>query len=184
MRTFHVSVVLPYGILIPLLEIFYNVKLNELFARIKWKPVALLLIALAVIVVLLLGSLGNMSFNLFAPSYKGGGDIRVRSWADPVRVDLRGTATARVDVKNVGKEPSSIRMYLEPLDPYSSSFIFDDTGSQKTNKTLSLGPGESKDLGFIIRFNATYGGKYGIKVTVAPGGENIKDEIFFDVVEK
>jgi len=182
MLTFHVSVVLPYGILSPLREIFYNVKLNELFARIKWKPVALLIIALAVIVVLLFGSLGNMSFNLFAPSYKEGGDIRVRSWADPSRVDLRGTATARVDVKNVGKESSNIRVRLETYDP--PSLLFADSGSEKANESISLGPGESRELGFKLRFNATYGGRYGVKVTVSPGGENIDDEIFFDVVEK
>jgi hypothetical protein len=156
------------------------VKLNELLARIKWKPVAILLFVLAVLFVVLFGSLGNMSFNLFSPSYKEGGDIRVRSWADPARVDLRGTATARVDVKNVGKEASNIRVRLETYNP---SLLFMDTVSQKANESISLGPGESRELGFKLRFNATYGGRYGVKVTVSPGGENIEDEIFFDVTE-
>jgi hypothetical protein len=156
------------------------VKLNELLARIKWKPVAILLVVLAVLFVFLFGSLGSMSFNLFAPSYKEGGDIRVRSWADPSRVDLKGTANARVDVKNVGKEASNIRVRLETYNP---SLLFMDTVSQKANESISLGPGESRELGFKLRFNATYGGRYGVKVTVSPGGENIEDEIFFDVAE-
>jgi hypothetical protein len=157
------------------------VKLNELLARIKWKPVVILFIALAVIVALLFGSLGNMSFNLFAPSYKEGGDIQVRSWADPSGVDLKGTSFARVDVKNVGKEASNIRVRLETYNP---SLFFIDTGSQKANESISLGPGESRELGFKLRFNATYGGRYGVKVTVSPGGENIEDEVFFNVAEK
>jgi hypothetical protein len=157
------------------------VKPNELLARIKWKPVAILLLVLAVLFVVLFGSLGNMSFNLFSPSYKEGGDIRVRSWADPARVDLRGSASARVEVKNVGKEASNIRLRLETYNP---GLFFMDTESQKANESVSLGPGESRELGFKLRFNATYGGRYGVKVTVSPGGENIEDEIFFDVVEK
>jgi hypothetical protein len=171
----------PISILILSGKIFYNVKLNEILARIKWKPVAVLVIVLAVLFVVLFGSLGNMSFNLFSPTYKEGGDIRERSWADPGRVDLKGTSFARVDVKNVGTEASNIRVRLETYNP---SLFFIDTESQKANETVSLGPGESRQLGFKLKFNATYGGRYGVKVTVSPGGENIEDEIFFDVVEK
>ena len=159
-------------------------KLNELLARIKWQSVIVLLIAIVVLGAIFWGALDLKPVTLFAPTYKEGGDIQERSWADPGRVDLRGSSTARVEVKNIGKEPTNIRIFLEPLDPYSSSFTFDDTGSQKTNRSLSLGPGESKDLGFKIRFNATDVGKYGLKVTVSPGGENIDDEIYFDVFEK
>jgi hypothetical protein len=157
------------------------VKLNELLARVKWKPVILLLVLVAVLVAVFWGALDLKPVTLFAPSYKEGGDIQVRSWADPGRVDLRGTSTARVEVKNVGKESTNVWIRLETYNP---GLLFDETGGQKANESLSLGPGESRALGFKIKFNATYGGKYGVKVTVSPGGENIDDEIYFDVFEK
>jgi len=124
---------------------------------------------------------GGLSFSLFPQGFKGAGDIQVRSWADPSVVDLHGTATARVEVKNVGKEGGNIRLWLET---YNQGLYFVDTGTQKVNETVSLGPGESRELGFRVKVNATYGGRYGLKVTVSPGGENIEDEIFFTVAGK
>ncbi len=156
-------------------------KLNELLARVKWKSVILLLAALAVLGAVFWGALDLKPITLFTPSYKEGGDIQVRSWADPGRVELRGSSTARVEVKNTGKESNNVLVRLETYNP---SLVFDETGAQKANESLSLGPGESRALGFKIKFNATYGGKYGVKVTVSPGGENIDDEIYFDVFEK
>ncbi len=156
-------------------------KLNELLARIKWQSVIVLLAVIVVLAAVFWGALDLKPVNLFAPSYKEGGDVQVRSWADPSSVALRGTSTARVEVKNIGKESSNVLIRLETYDP---SLLFDDTGSQKANESISLGPGESRALGFKLRFNATYGGTYVVKVVVSPGGENIDDEINFDVVDK
>jgi hypothetical protein len=157
------------------------VKLNELLARIKWQSVIVLLAAIVVLAAIFWGALDLKPVTLFAPTYKEGGNVQVRSWADPGRVELRGTSTARVEVKNIGKESNNVLIRLETYNP---SLLFDETGSQKANESISLGPGESRELGFKLRFNATYGGKYGVKVTVSPGGENIDDEIYFDVFEK
>jgi len=152
--------------------------LTDLFARVKWKSVLLLLL-LVVLSIAILWVL--FSFKPFGQSYKGEGVIQVRSWADPVRVDLSGKSTAKVEIKNKGEDNADV---LVKLETYDSVLSFDATGNQKVNETVSLGHGESRELRFKVLFNATHGGTYGLKVAVSPKGENIVDEIFFDVFEK
>jgi hypothetical protein len=76
-------------------------KISDLATRIKWKPVLALLLVIIIVVFFLFG--GSVP-SLFQEKWKGDGDIQEMSWADPASVETDGTAKAKVEVKNVGKE--------------------------------------------------------------------------------
>ena len=117
----------------------------------------------------------------FGQSYKGEGDIQVRSWSDPSRIETSGKSTAKVEVKNAGDDDADVLVKLEAFDPALS---FEQTGGQVVNESIRLGRGESRELRFKVVFNATHGGRYGLKETVSSRTGSIEDEIFFDVFEK
>ena len=155
-------------------------KPTDILYRIKWKPVLALAFVLLIVAYILFGGQGIKA--PFQETWKGEGTIQEMSWADPSSVELDGNARAKVEVRNNGKEAEDVKIRLTA---YDKSLIFPDSDSpQEINATINLGPKEMRELSFDVDFNATYAGKYGIKVTVSPGGENILDEIFFDVKEK
>lgn len=155
-------------------------KALELLARIKWAPVIILVLVL-IIFYFLIFSPGPKMGSPFSPGYKSVGDIQMRAWADPGTVTFTGESKAKVEVKNGGTNSANIRI---KLTAYDSNMSFTETGNQEVSASFGLGPKESREVPFSIDFNATYPGRYTVKVTVSPGGENIVDEIFFDVKEK
>lgn len=152
-------------------------KIKHYFSRVKWGPVFALIIIVAIILLVIFGS----SIKLFQPSYKTSRDIEMRVWGDPGKLDIKGKATAMVEIKNRGNDPVDVRLELLT---YDSTLSFIDTGSQKVNRTLSLGPKESRVIDdFRIDFQATDAGRYGVKVAAYSDGDEITDEIFFELVE-
>jgi hypothetical protein len=155
-------------------------KITDLATRIKWKPVLALLLVIIVAAFLLFGFPSIQS--PLQEKWKGDGDIQEMSWPDPSRVETDGVARAKVEVRNVGKESADVKIKLSADD---ASLTFEEGGNtQEVNASISLGPKEIRELSFKVNFNATYAGKYRVKVTISPAGENIVDEIFFDVKEK
>lgn len=149
---------------------------KNIISRIKWKSV-LGLISVVVLILLILWALPV----LFAPGYKGSGDIQIRSWIEPDRVDLKGKSTVWIEIRNTGDENVEIGVNLRT---YDKNLIFEETGNQGINESIKLGPGESRELDFNMNVNAPYGGKYGIKILVSHKRETIEDEEFLNVVER
>jgi hypothetical protein len=158
----------------------YRLKaLKDLLARVKWKSVGVVvlvfLLALTLLFIL-------PSMNLFVTPYKGEGDVQARVWADPARVELTGRTSVWVEVNNKGTDAKSVLVRMEIDD---KDISFEESGNQKNNKTIQLGSGESRRIGFPVILNASSGGKYGIKMSAVPRGESaIDDKVFLDVYEK
>jgi len=156
-------------------------KITDLATRIKWQPVLILVLVILVAAVFLFGAPSVQS--PFQAKWKGEGDVQEMSWADPTTVETDGTAKAKVEVRNVGKESAEVKIKLD-ADDASLSFEGGEN-PQEANANVSLGPEETRELSFKVNFNATYAGKYRVKVSVYPaGGKMPDDEIFFDVKEK
>jgi len=150
-------------------------KIQELAARIKWKPV-IGLIAVIALLMILIWAASNLKLS---SGFKGDGDIQMRAWADPSKALLTGKGKVWVDVRNTGTDNINANVNIAA---YSKSLVFSDSGTQQVNKAVEIGPGESRQLDFLINFNASDAGKYGLKVTVSPG--DLESEVFFDLAEK
>jgi hypothetical protein len=150
---------------------------KNIISRIKWKSVTGLIL---VVFLILIFVWAFFVFKPFAPGHKGSGDIQIRSWVEPGRVDLKGKSTVWIDVINKGDEKVNIDVNLET---YDKNLIFEQTGNQRINETKALGPRESRELDFRVNVDAPDGGKYGVKIRVSYKRETIEDEVFLTVVE-
>ncbi len=146
--------------------------LLNLIHRIRWSSV-FGVIALILFVILLI------SFNPFAPGYKGTGDIRIRSWAEPGSINIKGKSIIHVDIKNFGDE--NIRVNAT-LSSRTEKLLFKD-GRKRISRTLILGRGESRKPEFEIRANATDPGTYGIDIRVSYGYQLVEDEVYLKLSE-
>lgn len=145
---------------------------RNLLKRIKWKSVSLVIILLLVVFFIVLG------FNPLGMDYKGKGDIKIKSWLEPGRVDLEDESTVWVEIKNTGKKSQDVIVSLKTYDP-DVKFL-DDT--QEKTASRNLGPGESRELDFKVNIKATDGGKYGISIKAEYEHEIIRDEVYLSVV--
>jgi uncharacterized membrane protein len=119
-----------------------------------------------------------IGFNPFGLDYKGSGEIKIKSWVEPNKVDLSGKSTVWVEVKNDGKEKKRVFISLQSYDP---TVKFVDTNTQSQNESISLGRGESRRLDFKIKVLANYGGDYGINIKARYDTESIEDEVYIRV---
>lgn len=141
---------------------------RHLIRRIKWKSVFTVLVLLLIVFFVILG------FNPFGLDYKGEGDIKIKSWLEPQKIDLKGTSTVWVEVKNDGKYSKDVEIFLETYDP-DIKFLGE---VQEKNASVTLGPGESRKLDFKVKAQATYGGSYGISIEAKYDYEEVEDEIY------
>ncbi|MEM2918603.1 MAG: hypothetical protein QXY62_03800 [Candidatus Altiarchaeota archaeon] len=146
---------------------------RSIIKRIKWKSVALVIFLVAIAFLIILG------FNPFL-SYKGSGEIKIRSWAEPNKVSLDGKSTIWVEVKNQGSENKRVFISLKSYDPVIKFF---ETNSQEENKTIFIGKGESRKLDFKIQISASYAGDYGVSIKAKYDKETIEDEVYISVVK-
>ncbi len=146
---------------------------RNIIKRIKWKSVLTFLVVVIAVILILIG------FNPFL-SYKGAGDVKIKSWADPNRINLQGTSTIWIDVKNQGNENKNVLVVLKSYDP---TIKFSDTNSQEENKTVFIGKGGSKKIDFGIQVSADYSGDYGIKITATYDKGTVDDEVYISVTK-
>ena len=151
--------------------------MSDLLARVKWKSVSALVLLIAAIILVLWAL---YTLKPFQASYKGVGDVQARFWVEPPKTGPKGTTTVWVEVKNKGQDTRNVSVSLES---YSKNLLF-ETREQKISKDVEIGSGESRQLPFKASLNASYGGRYGMKAVVSPGGENIEEELFVEVFEK
>lgn len=141
--------------------------------RIKWKSVALVIFLIAILFFIILG------LNPFL-TYRGAGEIKIRSWAEPNKVPLNGKSTIWVEVKNHGSENKKVFVFLKSYDPVVK---FSKTDSQYSNETIVLGKGESRKLDFNVEISASYVGDYGISIKAKYDKEIIDDEVYISVIK-
>ncbi|HDI73327.1 MAG TPA: hypothetical protein ENF58_04265 [Candidatus Altiarchaeales archaeon] len=149
---------------------------KNIISRIKWKSV-FGLISVVVLILLILWAFPA----LFAPRYKGSGDVQIKSWVEPSKVDLKGKSTVWIEIRNTGDENVEVDVNLRT---YDKNLIFEETGNQGINESRILGPRESRKLDFKVNVDAPDSGKYGIKILVSHKRETIEDEVFLNVVER
>ncbi len=144
---------------------------RNILKRIKWKSVFLAIVILLIVFFIAIG------FNPFGLDYKGEGDIKIKSWLEPNKVDLEDSSTIWVEVKNTGKGKETVSVSLETYDPH---LRFLD-GTQEKTTAVTLGPGESRELDSEIDIQAIRGGSYGISITATYDNEKIEDQVYLTV---
>ena len=146
---------------------------RNIIKRIKWKSVLTFLVVVIAVILILIG------FNPFL-SYKGSGDVKIKSWADPNKVSLLGTSTIWVEVRNQGKDTRQVSVSLKSYNPVIK---FTDTTNQEKIEVVNLGKGESQKLDFKVQLSAENEGSYGVHVSANSGSESIEDDVYIDVTK-
>jgi len=144
---------------------------RNIIKRIKWKSVLTFIVVVIAVFLVVIG------FNPFL-SYKGSGDVKIKSWADPNKVSLTGTSTIWVEVRNQGKENKNVSISLKSYNPI---IRFIDTTNQEKIETINLGKGESQKLDFKVQISAENEGSYGVRVYANSGNEIIEDDVYINV---
>ncbi len=161
--------------------------ITETLSRIKWGAVAVVIIAIIIILAV------YTKFNPFSgitttlnPVYKGTDALKIRSWVSPDKINLNGRSTAWVDIKNTGEKELSVFVKLKTYDEKLKFIPEDEKETQTINKTMEIGPGESRKLDFKIKlFDAIYGGDYRIDIIANYGKEfePVEDSVYLHVSE-
>lgn len=146
-------------------------KPRNIIKRVKWRSVGIVILAAFLLFLVFIG------FNPFI-SYKGSGDIKIKSWADPGSVGLSDKSTIWIEVMNRGEEKKWIFLSLKS---YSPVITFLENNGQEANETMSLGRGESRRIDFKVQVSAEYGGNYGVEVDARYDREQIDDEVYIGV---
>ena len=141
--------------------------------RVRWNVVFGLLVVLVVVAFLLFG-------NPLKPTYMGEGDIKMRTWLEPETVSLTDESTAWAELINRGEKRYNITVFMSAK---SKEITFTQTGAGNIEKSILIGPGESRSIPFALSINAEYEGSYGIDVDASYGREKITEEIYLVVEE-
>ena len=127
-----------------------NMNPRNVIRRIKWKSVLTVFFVFLAIILVIIG------FNPFM-TYKGSGDIKIRAWAEPSKVNLNDKSTIWVEIKNQGDEKIWVFLSLKSYDP---TIKFLKTNTQNDNETISLGKGESRKIDFKTEISAECSGGF------------------------
>lgn len=157
-------------------------KITETLSRIKWSAVVAALIVVMIIAII------YANFNPFgyvsliqSQAYKGSGDLKIRSGANPDTIKIEGKSTIWVEIKNTGEKNHNV---LVNLTTYDEKLKFLNSYSGNITERVSIGPMESRKLEFTVKlFEVKYGGDYGIDITVNSDKnlESINDMVFLHV---
>ncbi len=139
--------------------------------RVRWNVVFGLLVVLFVLTLLLLG-------NPLNPKYQGEGDIKMRSWLDPNSVGLSGESTAWVELMNLGGDEYNLSLGMSAK---SEELSFKSTGAGSVEKSIIIGPGESRNIPFEIIVDAEYAGNYGVNIQALYDKKEIISEMYLAV---
>jgi len=149
--------------------------IKDTLRRVRWSVV------FGIFLVLLLIILVFVSINIFPPAYKGEGDIVMRSWLEPQKTKLNGDSNVWVEIKNRGE---NIHIVDVKAVTSSSEVVFDDSKGQEVNKTVQIGPGESRRVPFHINVNARYEGDYRIDVFVIYDNIQVSYDLYLQIKKR
>ncbi|MEA1924791.1 MAG: hypothetical protein U9M95_02875 [Candidatus Altiarchaeota archaeon] len=139
--------------------------------RVRWNVVFGLLVVLVLVVFLLLG-------NPMEPKYQGDGEMKMRSWLEPNTVGLSDDSTAWVELMNLGDDEYNLSLRMSAK---SRELSFKSTGELAVQKSIIIGPGESRNIPFEIDVDAEYAGSYGIDIQVVYDKKEITSEMYLTV---
>ncbi|OYT55206.1 MAG: hypothetical protein B6U72_00195 [Candidatus Altiarchaeales archaeon ex4484_2] len=139
--------------------------------RVRWNVVFGSLVVLVVVAFLLLG-------NPLDPKYQGEGEIKMRAWLDPNTVGLSDESTAWVELMNLGDDEYNLTLGMSAK---SRELSFNSAGELAVQKSIIIGPGESRNIPFKINVDAEYAGSYGVNIHAVYGKKEITSEMYLTV---
>ncbi len=139
--------------------------------RVRWNVVFGLLVVLVVVVLLLFG-------NPLKPRYHGEGEIKMRAWLEPDTVGLLDESTAWVELINQGGREYNLTIEVSAK---SRELSLKSTGEMVAEKSIIIGPGESRNIPFKINVDAEYAGSYGVNLQVVYDRKEITSEMYLKV---
>ncbi|RLI91897.1 MAG: hypothetical protein DRO65_00790 [Candidatus Altiarchaeales archaeon] len=143
--------------------------------RIRWNVVFGTIFVVLVIIAAVI------HFNPFSSGYKGKGDLLLKSWLKPRKVDIRDTSTIYVELFNRGDEKINVKLHLSSRN---LEVTFPESNSTSVEKNIRIGAGEKRIITTKILINASYAGSYGIDIKATYNGKVVKDTQFLEVEEK
>ncbi len=164
-------------------------KIRSVLLRLRWERILViifLICAVGIILYLVVPSLISNGCEMY-------GDICVRSWADPKRINLNAdtgsvVSTIWVDVKNMGENDLivDIGATTPPTTPPSMEFMHENDGdanitndgSRIEQLNITMRPEGDRKVGFRVRvLDNALKGTYIIDVFVRSGGMNITNQV-------
>jgi len=146
--------------------------------RVRWNVVLGVLIISGLLTYLLMTYVGFSIQTPFTPTYKGEGDIVMRSWLDPKDVKQMDKGIIQTEIKNNGNQNYKAELLVTAK---SSSIVFADSNTQRVNKSVDIGPGESRNVPFRYNINAQYEGNYRIDIKTDFKKGKVVDELYLNV---